>query len=239
MDQDSTMAVEEPKFLEGEGLDVAKEVAREAEATLSLKMSNKVRVQRWPGPMGPVVGPALMILDLNYTAEALSISGFMRPWIVEQIKEHLKSGGTFTNRGMTVHDDEEALVSNGQVLGMQVRSEYRMATEQEVLDYVDTAKFANVTGHRVSARAQEKGYILHYHEGVPLIEAYDRLPRQAKVILDLLNDTGRENFTEASIEVILTENQDALKTKQEPMKIFAFYRHRLVEEGHLEGIGEE
>jgi hypothetical protein len=230
MGQDAAIAIDEGV------LDVAKDVEREAEAALSLKMSSKVRVQRWPSPGGPVIGPALIILDLGYVAEALAISGFMKPWIVEQIKAHLKSGGEFINRGLVPRDNEEALVPNGESIAVQVKSEYRMATEQEVLDYVDTAQFANITGHKVSARAQERGFLLHYHEGAELIAAYDKLPRQAKVVLDLLNDTGRENFTEASIEVILTENQDELKTKQDPMKIFAFYRHRLMEEGHLEEV---
>jgi len=44
------------------------------------------------------------------------------------------------------------------------------------------------------------------------------------------------DFAAGAIEVVLTENQDELKTKQDPMKIFAFYRHRLVEEGHLEEV---
>jgi hypothetical protein len=111
-----------------------------------------------------------------------------------------------------------------------------MATEAEVLNYVDTQKFANIVGHPVSRRAQEKSYLLHYHEGVKLIEAYDKLPRQAKVVLDLLNDAGRESFTEASIEVILVENAELLKTKQDPRKIWDFYRSRFLEEGHVEKL---
>lgn len=202
------------------------------------KMSSKVRVQRWPGIQGPVVGPSLIMLGLDKTAEALCVSGFMKPWLQEQIKAHLLAGKSFINRGATNRDDELSLVPNGQVLGMRVRSEYRLATEKEVLDFVDTAEFANVTGHSVSRRAQEKGYILHYHEGAELIASYDELPRQAKVILDLMNDTGRENFTEASIELILTEHKDELKTKQEPLKIFAFYRRRMIDEGHLEEVDE-
>jgi hypothetical protein len=233
MDQDGNINSED---LASASLDAAREVEREAESALSTKMSSKVRVQRFPGVMGPVVGPSLIIMGLTEVAEALAISGFMRPWIVEQIKEHLRSGGEFTNHGAAVSDDECALVSNGHVLEMQVKSEYRLASESELLNYVDTAQFANVTGHRVSARAQEKSWNLRYHEGSALIEAYDRLPRQARVILDLLNDTGREQFTEASVEVILTEHADELKTRQPPLRIFNFYRHRLVDEGHLEEV---
>lgn len=239
MSQESTIVSEESELLPSEGLDLTQEVARENEAILSLKMSSKVRVQHWPGPMGPVVGQSLLIMDLDTVAESLILSGFMAPWLIERVKEHLKSGGVFINKGQSVKDFEKVLVPNGHSIYHQVRSEYRMASEKEMLDYVDHAQFASVTGRKISARSQEKAFLLHYHEGVPLIEAYDKLPRQAKVILDLLNDTGRENFTEASIELILTENKDALKTKQDPMRLWGFYRHRLVEEGHVEELGDD
>jgi hypothetical protein len=210
------------------------DVQREAAAALSQKMSTKVRVQRYASTLGPVVGPALIISPLQKVAEALADSGFMRQWVVEQIKQHLLNGGTFTNRGMEVGDYEPAIVSNGQQLHMQVRSEYRMASEAEVLTYVDNQEFANVTGKAVSKRAQERKYILRYHEGPELIQAYDSLPRQARVMLDILSEAGRESFTEASIEMVLTENVERLRTKQETSVLFGFYRKRLVDEGHLE-----
>lgn len=201
-------------------------------------MSDKIRIQRWPGPMGPVVGPSLMILSMKRTVEALSVSGFMRPWIEEKIKEHLLNGGVFLNRGAEMAQTEEAIVPNGSAVSLRVRSEYRLATKDEVLNYVDTEAFANITGKNISRRSQEKSYVLHYHEEPALIEAYDKLPRQAREILDILVETDRESFTEASIEVVLTEQADRLATKQEPMKIFAFYRARFISEGHLESTGE-
>jgi hypothetical protein len=213
------------------------DIIREERAKLSGRMSSKVHVQRWSSPMEPVLGPAVIIDNIDKISGCLAVSGFMRPWIVEQIKAHLLGGGIFLNKGATMRDDEEPIVPNGQATAVRPRSEYRLATEAEVLDYVDHAQFANVTGHKISARAQEKAWILRYHEGPELIEAYDKLPRQAKVILDLLNDTGRENFTEASIEVILTERVDDLKTRQEPMKLWGFYRSRFVDEGHIEEVG--
>lgn len=208
----------------------------EIEAGADRKLSDRVRVHRLSSAMGPVFGPPIFMLDLDQTAENLAISGFMRPWICEQIKRHLLEGGTFCNKGMTAHDDEPSIKDNGQVLGMVVRSEYRLASISEVLNYVDTADCATITGHKISARAQEKKFLLHYHEGPRLIELYDRLPRQARTILDLLNETERDNFTAASIEIILTNGIDALKTRQEPSKIFAFYQKRLLDEGHLEEI---
>jgi hypothetical protein len=208
---------------------------RSAEAYSDVRRSTtKVRCQRWPSPMGPVVGPSLIIADIGKIAESLAVSGFMRPWIVEQIKAHLLSGGEFLNKGQTKDDDEDALVPNGEASIVRPRSEYRLATEGEVLDFVDHVQFANVTGHRVSAKAQERILILRYHEGVALIQAYENLPRQAKVILDILNESGREQLTEASIEVLLVENEERLKTKQPAMRVWGFYRHRFIEEGHLE-----
>jgi hypothetical protein len=238
MDNQPEIAELDPDLATGSADDSLPEsfvdAAREEIARLSEKMSNKVRIQRWAGPLGPVVGPSLIIADINKVAESLAGSGFMKPWVIGEIKKHLLNGGAFMNRGASRAEYEDAVVPNGQVLAMQVRSEYRMATEKEVLDYVDNQEFANLTGHAVSRRAQEKGYILRYHEGPAVIMAYDRLPRQAKVILDLLNDTGRESFTEASIEVILAEHADELKTRQEPIKLWGFYRRRLIDEGHVE-----
>lgn len=224
---------------EEQALVEAAEVGRENAAFLSQKMSNKVRIQRWPSPMGPVVGPSVIIMPILEVAESLADSGFMRGWIVEKIREHLSTGGVFTNRGESKQEYEPALSSNGHSLYLQVRSEYRLASEQEVLNYVDTQKFASATGYHISKRAQGKGYVLHYHEGAALIAKYDDLPKQAKTILDLLNGASRDNFTEASIQLLLTENQEALRTRQDPMKIFQYYRTRLIEEGHLEEVGSE
>lgn len=236
MDETSQVLDEQPQHVEPTAADM---IANETSAVLSQKLSNKVRCQRWPGPLGPVYGPTVIIHSVDYIAHCLARSGFMEPWIEQKIKEHLLAGGTFQNRGQSKREDEVSIVPNGNVVAMQVKSEYRMATEQEVLDYVDHQEFASITGHKVSRRAQEKGYILHYHEGVDLIEKYDSLPKQAKVLLDLLNETGREKFTEASVEVILTEKSSELRTKQDPMKIWGFYRKRLIDDGHIEEVGEE
>jgi hypothetical protein len=211
----------------------------------SQKMSDRVRIQRWPSD-GPVVGPALMVVPLDQAVKGLYESNFMRPWIERQIKEHLLNGETFTNRGRNVSENEAAIVPNGEQVAVRARSEYRMATELEVLNWVDVAQFATASGRTISKRAQEKAYVLHAYEGAKLIALYDNLPRQAKVMIDLLNEAGRDTFTEASIEVILSSQAaiEKLKTTQKPMLIFGFYRKRLIEEGHLEevedvkGVGE-
>jgi len=219
---------------------VAEFIENEAADARSQKLSNRVRIKRWPGEF-TVVGPPVAMVDVDRAAECLYGSGFMRGWIQEKIKEHLLAGGTFVNHDDGPQDYEEAVVPNGQQLYLRVRSEYRMATELEVLNWVDTVQFSASTGRAISKRAQERGYVLHYHEDVRRIAAYGGLPRQAKVILDVLSEAGREEFTEASIQVVLTTPEviDRLKTKQDPMTVFAFYRKRLVDEEHLEEVGAD
>lgn len=197
---------------------------------------SKVRVQRWPSVHGPLLGPPVIILDLHKAAEALSFSGFMKPFIVEMIKQKLEAGEVFVNRAQVLGDDELPLVPNGHALALHTKSEYRIATQEEVLTYVDSQEYANVTGHAVSKRAQSKVYVLHYHEGAKLIEAYEKLPRQAREVLDILNEASRDSFSEASIEVLLGENVGRLKTRQEPIRIFGFYRRDFIDQGHLEEV---
>ena len=211
-------------------------LAREDADAKSQKMSGKVRIQRWPSD-GPVVGPALMMVHLDKAAGWLYESNFMRPWIESKIKEHLLLGGAFVNRGRGPKENEAAGPPNGEQISVRVRSEYRVATELEVLNWVDNDSFA-ASGKTVSKRAQEKGYLLNYQQGARLIEAYENLPRQAREILDILNEAGREQFTEASIQVLLEEKPaiERLKTKQAPMLVWGFYRKRMLEEGHLEEI---
>lgn len=191
------------------------------------KMSDKVLIRRFPD-QHTVIGPPVIIKGIDEASELLAQNAWMRLWVAEKIKQALLSGEIFSYfRRMDVdwRGRPDGLVA-----------EYRRASEEEVLNFVDTEQFVTSTGHAISRRAQETGYILHYHEGSVLIEAYDSLPRQAKVILDVLNETGRENFTEASIEVVLSDKADLLKTKQPPMKIFMYYRKRLVDDGHLEEV---
>lgn len=195
-----------------------------------LKMSKKVIIKRYPDEY-TMVGPPTLVKDLDEAAEILAANPWMRLWLASKVKEALLTGEIFN------YYKRVSLSWKGRADGLV--SEYKLATEEEVLNYVDTAAFVSATGHSISKRAQEKGYVLHYHEGAKLIEAYDNLPRQAKVILDLLNETGRENLTEASIQVILSDKSAELKTKQDPMKIFTFYRKRLIDEGHLEEVDNE
>lgn len=188
------------------------------------ELSNKVIIKRYPDQY-TLIGAPTRVLDLDEAAEALASNTWMVPWMASKIKEALLAGELFQH--FKRPDGNWKGRDDGLV------SSWKVATTQEVLDYVDTEKLADVSGNRVSKKAQETAYVLYYHEGAKSIELYESLPRQAKVILDILNELNRERYTEASIELILTENAERLKTKQEPMKIFGFYRKRLIDEGHL------
>jgi hypothetical protein len=177
-----------------------------------------------------------LVVPIDKAAQGLAVSGFARSWVVQRIKEHLLAGGTFLNSGKMLTDDEPALLANGEQLYVHPRSEYRLATDQEVLDYADVAEHAAITGQTLSRRSASKAYVLRYHEDLARIVSYDELPSQAQIILDLLNEAGRPRLTEVSIAIILEEGKakGRLVTRQEAMTVFGFYRHRLVEERHLE-----
>jgi hypothetical protein len=172
------------------------------------------------------MGPPVLIKDVDEAADLLAQNQWMRPWLAAKIKDALLSGEIFQHERRVLDDDVDRW--KGRSDG--IVAEWRMASESEVLDYVDTAHFANVTGKEATRRSQEKAYVLHYKKDEPL---YSDLPRQARVILDLLAAAKRDKFTEASIEVILTEHAEELKTRQPPIRIFTFYRRRFLDEGHL------
>lgn len=197
-----------------------------------------VRIERWPG-IGTLLGDQVLVISLEAAANALVKSGFMGPWIKSKIMEHLREGGSFVNKSRVPTDDEPSVVDNGSTLYLKVRSEWRLATDAEVLDHANRAEYASITGKSISKRARATFYLLRYHDGPDLIELYDRLPPQAKVVLDILNEESVEKFSEAGISHLLAKKSERLRTKQDPAKIFAFYRKRLIDEGHLELVEEE
>lgn len=193
------------------------------------KMSDHVLINRYADEY-TLVGPAKKIMPIDEAAEILAATPWMRLWIAEKVKEALLLGEIFT------YSKRVTPGWKGREDG--IASQYRQATREEVLNYADTASGGSVNGSSISRRSQEKAYILMYHEGPELIEAYEGLPRQAKVILDILNEAGRETFSEASMTVLLEQEKERLRTKQDPMTVFAFYRARLIEEGHLVPTGD-
>jgi len=191
---------------------------------------DKVIGKFWPDNYA-LMGPPVQIFDLDEVADKLAASGFMGPWISAKIREELKNGTVFQN--VARMGDGWRGRADG------IKSEYRMATIDELLNVASTVAHANVNGHAMSRRSQEKAYVLHYLDSDPVREHYEALPRQAKVVLDVLNDSGREELTEAAIEVLLIAGAEKLRTKQHVMKIFAFYRKQLIEGGHIAELGEE
>ncbi len=191
---------------------------------------DKVFIQQYPGEH-TVVGPPKLIRDLEEVADGLAESSFMKVWISGQIRKALTEGHVFQNIGRVTEQ------WRGREDG--VKTEYRLAKRSQVLDVAENQKYATVAGRAISRRVQEKGYILHYLESDPVREAYERLPNQAKTILDILSESGREELSEAAVMVLLSEEVSRLKTKQEITSLFGFYRRRLVNEGHLEEVEDE
>lgn len=186
---------------------------------------NRVLAKFWPDEF-TLMGPPSVVLDIEEAATNLAESGFMRSWIVAKIRDALKAGETFQHvkrvgAGWKGRDDG-------------VKAEYRIATRDEVVNFAETQKHAEISGHAITKRAQEKSYLVHYLDSNDSRAKYDALPKQAKMILDIFNESGRDTLTEAAIEVLLTEQAVRLKSKQKPMQVFGYYRSMLVRDGLLE-----
>jgi hypothetical protein len=187
-------------------------------------MSKKVIVSRWPDDY-TLIGPPVIVLDLDEAAKNLAVSGFMTSWVAEKIKEAMLDGVVFTNT--------RRLTDSWKGRADGVVSEYKVASQEEALVAANSGATAHVTG-KVSKRAQEKQYEVLRDDSVG--SSYHSLPRQAKVILDVLAKSGVSPISEAGIEHVLVENAELLKTRQEPMKIFAFYRRPFLDGGHLKEL---
>lgn len=191
---------------------------------------DKVFVQQWPSEWS-VVGPPKMIKDLEEVADGLAESSFMKVWISSQIRKALSEGHVFKNVGRITE------AWRGREDG--VKTTYQIAKRSQVLDVAEHVQFANVTGHAISRRAQSKSYVVHYLDSDSTRSSYEELPKQAKAIMDILNDSGRDSLTEAAIEVLVVQSADQLKSKQSPDRVWGFYRSRFIKEGHLEEIDAE
>ena len=185
----------------------------------------QVKCSRWPDEY-TLIGPSVLILELDDAAEKLATSGFMRAWVAAKIREALLEGVVFENTRRIPESWK------GRQDG--VVAQYRVATKEDVLTAAESVSAAFVSGKANSKRAQEKQYQLCYDNSAG--SSYHSLPRQARVTLDILHDAARNPLSEASIEHLLVERAEELKTRQPPMKIFGFYRKPFIEGGHLKEL---
>lgn len=164
-----------------------------------------------------LVGPPVVIFPLEETAKLLRRSGFMDEWIERKISEALAAGHEFVRRSPETGG---------------VASVYKMATDDDVLFLADAGMLTDRPARRRSST--EQAFILRFQTTDDLKAKFANLPRQAQVVLSLLKAAGRDRFSMGAIEVIMTENVESLKTRQDPVRIFAFYKNRFLSEGHLE-----
>ena len=61
-------------------------------------------------------------------------------------------------------------------------------------------------------------------------EARRSLPPQARICLELFEEQGVDEVSEADMMRIVDENQDRLRTRQNPWRIFQYYRPRLIQD---------
>ena len=192
---------------------------------------DKVLVSRWPDQY-TVVGQQKIVLSLEEAALALAQSRWMHSWCAAKIKEALLEGVQF-DYSKPVNTE---IGWRGRPDG--IVAEYRLATDQEIQVALDMAIVSESGGGttRVSSKAQEKSYELHYQPDSDRTAAYAHLPYQAKTVLDLLHEANQPILTELKIQALMVEHGARLNTKQEPYRIFAFYRSRFLREEHLKEL---
>ena len=59
------------------------------------------------------------------------------------------------------------------------------------------------------------------------------LPPQAIELVGIILNDSNDSWTEPELQKLIDENSEVLKTKQEPWKIFQYYRKALIDAGFL------
>lgn len=85
-----------------------------------------------------------------------------------------------------------------------------------------------------SAPTDTEGRITHYvHVNARVLDPTHTYPTQMVACHDVLLGIGRAKCTLAEVKSAIGANADALKTRQDPYRIYAFYQKRMEEEGWL------
>jgi hemoglobin-like flavoprotein len=193
-------------------------------------------IQRYPDYY-TVVGQSTMVRPIESVARDLARSGFMQDWIIDQISNALRRGTVFKYVKSKSEDPNDGWIGRDD----RTVAEYRVATVEEVEAYSKNEvqpdqnqgeDQADQKGHKISMRA----YNLCFQGEPDLIESYNSLPNQAKVILQILSESKLTTYTEISINDLLVKNAERLKTKQTPFLVFSFYRSRYLREGYLKEL---
>jgi hypothetical protein len=95
--------------------------------------------------------------------------------------------------------------------------------KNEVLNALQSNR-ANLKGARLSST---KEYTIHLDGDVTVV-----LPPQAISLLEIMFSDERETWTEVELHELINSHTE-ISEKQEPWKVFAFYRKKLIEAGFL------
>lgn len=185
---------------------------------------DRVSIKRWPDRY-TLVGPPMIMKPIDEAVEALVCSTFMRPFFREIVKQRLLNGEVFS------HHEDPSDGWRGRADGLV--AEYALASMDDEVAHAEMLKHAESVGRTSTRKLAEVEYALNMVNNQEMEQRRVALPKQAKTILRTLINSGRSSFTEAAIGVLLDSAKEELNTVQEPMKIFNFYRKRLVGEGHL------
>lgn len=183
-----------------------------------------VRIERFPDEH-TVIGPPVMLRDIDWTVDALMASSFMKEWFRNRIIEHLEGGGTF-----------ECLSSTTQ----KPTSVYRLAKDEDIRELAASGQLEVAKGNQTAKSARQKAGNQLMFTIVPSSKKLDAklegLTKQARQIIELLRAVGQSEMNEKEVEVSL---DGKIKTKQPVMRVFGFYKKTFVEQGFITTSGGE
>lgn len=108
---------------------------------------------------------------------------------------------------------------------VQERKKYMKNKNQEVQVPADEKS----EGKRATATKNPNAYIVLVND--PVVIDGKKLPRQAKVCAKIFARNSEKNFSEDVAKKLINDGAAEIVTRQDPWRIFQYYRARLIAEG--------
>jgi hypothetical protein len=147
----------------------------------------------------------------------------------------LKSSGEFTWLARKGDSLPEEMDANFMLTGKRVLGIYQVRDGEFFLTDEDEAPppLAPKLGALPEGQKRTRGGDHYSFEFDDPDITLDDLPRQAQVVARILKDTGKSEFSADEVRELLEKNKEEIGTKQDPFKIFEFYRSKYMQKGYL------
>ena len=145
----------------------------------------------------------IMLLSLTETAEALLLSNVVREWLHARIVEHLQRGESFTIDDLCEYrlaTEQEVIDAASQGLKVKTIKEW---AEPSLADASRPGRAATAPSVRKAARQDTAFTFTFPAPGKARDKAFEGLTTQARQLLEIVAATGQERLNVAALEVVL------------------------------------